>query len=113
MFAPPEAATMRRNTARFPATLACTVLALTTLAAPQAASAQVRDEGRFFTPEAVSRANQTIDRIKRERGKSVVVETYDAIPQNLQGDFRRLGKDPFYVQWVTDRVRSQNLDGVL
>ena len=80
---------------------------------PSPAKAQVRDNGKFFSPEAVTRANQTTDRIKREYNKNLVVETYDSVPSNLQAEYDRLGKDRFYSEWVNDRGRSLGINGVM
>jgi hypothetical protein len=78
-----------------------------------AASAQVRDDARFFSPQTVARANETIDRVRQQYRKTVVVETYDAVPGNLQGDLQQLGRDRFYAQWADNRMRSMSLDGLL
>ena len=96
---------------RIPTPLAAPALALLLLAS--AASAQVRDDARFFNAQTVARANDTIDRVRQQYRKTVVVETYDAVPGNLQGNLQQLGRDRFYAQWADDRMRSMNLDGLL
>src|SRR5690242_18853796 len=80
------------------------IFALSLLAAASTpARAQVQDQAGFFGADAISRANQTIDRIKRDNGKDVRIETYPSIPSNLQADFNRQGKDQFYEQWAQQR----------
>jgi len=75
--------------------------------------AQVQDQAGFFSADAVTRATQTIDRIKREHGKDLRFETYPGVPSNLQSDFQRLGKEQFYEQWAQDRGKALGLDGML
>src|SRR5688572_8855575 len=99
----------KTNTASF---AALTLLTLSlTAALPSTVDAQVRDDGGFFSAEAVSRANQTIDRIKREHNKGLVIETYPNIPPNLRDEFQRMNKDQFYGSWVDARARALGLDG--
>ena len=84
-----------------------------TLLMASSAVAQVQDDAGFFSADAVSKANQTIDRIKREHGKDLRIETYRQIPSNLQSDFQRLGKNAFYEQWAQQRGQALKLDGML
>jgi uncharacterized protein len=95
------------------ASLAALLALLFAAAATPSARAQVQDEAGFFSSDAVTRATQTIDRIKREHGKDLRIETYASIPSNLQADFQRLGKDPFYEQWAQQRGKTLGLDGML
>src|SRR6478672_2844564 len=97
---------------RAPSLAALIAVAMTAMATT-AVRAQVQDEAGFFSADAVSRANQTIDRIKRDQGKDVRIETYPSIPSNLQSDFQRLGKDQFFEQWAQQRGQQLWLDGML
>jgi len=79
---------------------------------PTPAGAQVRDDGKFFSADAISRANDMISRINREYGKGLIVETYERIPTDLQDEFQRYGKNSFYGRWLDVRAKSLGLDGV-
>src|SRR3954465_10778793 len=51
------------------------LLLLTAAAPSRAASNGIRDEAHFFSPGAVTQAQQTIDQIERRHSKDVMVET--------------------------------------
>ena len=61
------------------------LVALVALAAPQLRAAEVRDRARLFTPEAVARAETSLDRIEQRTKIPVVIETIESIP--------RIGRD--------------------
>lgn len=83
-------------------------------AAPATAAlvAEVRDDGNFFKPDAVRKANEIIKQIKDRHGKDLVIETYKEIPQDRKGDYRDESKAKFFDEWAQSRARSLEVNGV-
>ena len=65
---------------RIRAIYACPLVALVRSAHPQLRAAEVRDRARLFTPEAVARAETTLDRIERRTRIPAVIETIESVP---------------------------------
>ena len=66
---------------------------------------QVVDAAEFFSPEAQDRGDRVIRDIKQQFGRDVMVETYPAIPQELEGVYRKKGRERFYADWSDQRFR--------
>ncbi len=88
-------------------------VALAMLIAPAFALAQVRDDGGFFSPKAVAKANEEIALLKKERGKQLVIETYSTIPAAQRADLDAKGRQKFFADWSGQRFAEQRLNGVL
>src|SRR5262245_49754947 len=73
-------------------------------AAAFAINPQVHDNGKFFSSDAVSKADAQIKRISERYKKDVVIETFDKIPDSLLKKFTYDDKkrDPFFENWVSD-----------
>ena len=56
------------------------LVALVALAAPQLRAAEVRDRARLFTPEAVTKAEASLDRIEQRTRIPVVIEAIESVP---------------------------------
>jgi uncharacterized protein len=95
-----------------PALLIAPLLLLAGASHALAASSGVRDEARFFSPDAVDQANQIIQQINERHGKDLLIETFPQIPPDMKSQFDQLGKDPFFEQWARTRFQSQGVDGV-
>jgi S1-C subfamily serine protease len=76
----------------------------------------VRDEGKFFSPEAVQKANQDIALIAHRYGRDVLVETYASV---LAEDIERVKtmkpeeRLPYFRDWAEKRTRAESLNGVM
>jgi uncharacterized membrane protein YgcG len=83
--------------------------------APRAAAATsgVRDEAKFFSPDAISRAEGTLRQISQKHQKDVLVETFPSIPQDLQAKFQQEGKAQFFEGWANQLAHQSAVDGVL
>jgi uncharacterized protein len=93
--------------------LLLTPLLLLTAASPiRAASNGIRDEAHFFSPGAISEAQQIIDRIEQRHQKDVLIETFPTIPDDQKPKYEQLGKASFFSQWATSRARSQGVNGI-
>jgi hypothetical protein len=85
-------------------------LVFLTIAAP--AYSAIRDEGQLFSPAAVQEADTMLRQISRQHGKDVIVETFAAIPPNLQSRFNSMERSKFFREWASERARAQNINGV-
>src|SRR5205085_10116773 len=59
------------------------------LTLPGTARADVKDEGGFFSKEAVEKANRRIAEVKEKHKKDLVIETYSEVPKELRADFKK------------------------
>lgn len=99
-----------------PAALAaCAALALAPPAAAKGPPGgfRIKDEGKFFSKEALDKAENEIAAIKRDTGKDVLIETYAAIPEGLKGRYDAEGKEKFFRNWVDERARAEAVEGVV
>jgi uncharacterized protein len=75
------------------------------------AAAEVKDDAGFFSPDAVRKANQQLEEIKRRYDRSLVIETFKTVPEGkadkLAGaqDRRRV-----YDEWAKERARARDAD---
>jgi uncharacterized protein len=81
-----------------------------------AVAAGVKDDGGFFSKEAIEKANAEIKKIKDKYKKDVVIETYKAVPADKQDQLSRANKtqrNELFGNWVEERARQLELDGIL
>src|SRR5437762_7598634 len=92
------------------------LVVVTALVAPRRALAldpQVRDDGGFFSPQAVQQADDVIRPIKSAQGKDLMIETYPSIPPEMQSGYSADRKDQFFQQWAEKRGEDLGVNGVL
>jgi hypothetical protein len=77
-----------------------------------AARAEVRDDGNFFSPDAVQKANGAIDQMRRDVGKEMLIETYPAIPSERASEYHPENKDEFFRKWGNERATAAHVNGV-
>lgn len=83
------------------------ILSLVLLAAPVSASAQVRDDGNFFSPQTEQQLADRINDLRSRAGKKVVIETYPAIPAELRAE---ASAADFWDRWITSRGKAEGAD---
>jgi hypothetical protein len=77
---------------------------------------KVRDEAKFFSAEAIQKANQDIALIAHRYGRDVLIETYAAVPA---GDVDRVKamttkeRLMYFGDWARKRTQTQGLNGVM
>src|SRR3954463_15661970 len=76
------------------------------------ARAEVRDDGGFFSTDAVQRANTATQQMRRDLGKELLIETYPSVPSERAQEFQGSNKDAFFRKWGNERATSAHLDGV-
>src|SRR5581483_2581807 len=85
--------------------LACLLFAVT-------ANAQVRDDGGFFSADAVDRANSAIGQMKQETGRDLLIETFPSIPQERADQYRADNAAEFFREWANARGQAAHVKGV-
>jgi uncharacterized membrane protein YgcG len=73
---------------------------------------EVKDEGGFFKPEAISKANKLIRDIKNQHKKDLVIETYKGVSEKRKDDLEKLGKARFFEEWARNRARALEVNGI-
>lgn len=72
----------------------------------------VKDEGKFFSAEALEKANKQIRQLYTTFVCDVVVETVPAVPAELEAKYKELGKDKFFLEWAGKRAGELGVNGV-
>src|SRR6476469_4105208 len=81
----------------------------------QAAVAEVRDEGHFFSADAVSKANDIIKEIKQKYKKDLVIETVRQVPDNKKDEANSSDakvKGHFFANWAVERAKMEGVNGI-
>jgi uncharacterized membrane protein YgcG len=78
-----------------------------------AAAAQVVDNAGFFSPDAVSKANQQLADIHNQFGKDLRVETYSTIPDELKSSYSPDRKDKFFSEWAYKQAKAAGVQGAI
>ena len=80
-----------------------------------AAAPEVRDQGKFFSPEALKKADEQIREIYRKYGQDVLVETYGTVPgedvEKLKGMDNK-ARAEFFEKWAKERARERVINGL-
>src|SRR5688572_3539287 len=87
------------------------IMALLLAAGGGVAHAEVRDNARFFSEDAVRQANFDLRDIKQRHGKDLLIETHPTIPANMRSQLQQLGETKFYAQWTAQRATEAKIDG--
>ena len=93
------------------------ILLLSGLTSTTFADPGVKDDGQFFKPETVEKANTEIKQIKADYGKELVVETFLAIPEGLKDEWEaakddRQKRSDFFGKWIGERAHKLQVNGV-
>jgi uncharacterized membrane protein YgcG len=72
----------------------------------------VKDEGKFFSAEAVDKANKKIKEIYSKSRKDLVIETYASVPEG-----KKVPEDPkkraeFFDEWARSRSEELGVNGI-
>jgi uncharacterized membrane protein YgcG len=90
--------------------------ALAALLTPAAARAvyppPVKDDGKFFKPEALEKANKKIHEIYQKYRKDVVVQTIEALSPEEEKQLKDEGKAKFFEKFADKRAEDVGLNGV-
>jgi hypothetical protein len=90
-------------------------VALAVAARAHAVAPEIRDEGKFFSPEAVKKANEQLRDIYRKYGKDVLIETLASIPADHLEKVKAMSdkdKTAYFRKQVLDRVKERVVNGI-
>ncbi len=77
---------------------------------------KVKDEGKFFTPEAVERANREIAQISHRYGRDLLVETYPGVPAEDADRVKGMSaadRLAYFRGWARKRAEAERVNGVV
>jgi hypothetical protein len=87
-------------------------------ATPKTPTALIIDDGEFFGPSAIAKANQIIQETQRRWNKQLIVETFKEIPSDRSERFKEItitdkaALSKFYVDWANSRFSELHVNGV-
>ena len=90
-------------------------IALAITAPAQAVAPEVKDEGKFFSPEAVKKANKVIREIARRYGQDLFIDTVPSVPGDQAEKVKTMApaeRKKFFRNWATDRAQAAVVDGI-
>jgi len=82
------------------------------LISPACAAFGIKDEGKFFSADAVSKAEQRIKEIKEQTSKDLLIETFPEIPADRKKDYKPERKNEFFARWARENARQRKVAGV-
>jgi uncharacterized membrane protein YgcG len=91
------------------------VLDLTLIGRAAAVAPQIKDEAKFFSADAVKKANEQIRDIARKYGRDLLIETFPKVPDDQAEKVKAMSKaerEKFFVQWAERRMSDEVVNGV-
>ena len=76
---------------------------------------QVKDEAKFFSAEAVQKADRLIREIKDRHGKDLLIETFPTVPDDRAEKVKHMDRSErgrFFEEWARERARQEGVNGV-
>jgi hypothetical protein len=76
----------------------------------------VRDEAKFFSPEAVQKANQEIAQIAHRYGRDLLIESHATVPADDVDRVKAMNREErlrYFAEWAHKRTQAERLNGVL
>jgi hypothetical protein len=80
-----------------------------------AVAPDIRDDGHFFSPETVRKANVAIHDLMKNYGRDLVVETFASVPAEQREKVKAMERDErskFFHNWAMERVQALVVNGV-
>ena len=84
---------------------------LVSAGAARAVGPEVRDSAGLFSPAAVQQADAAIQKLQKELGKELLIETFAGVPENRKADYRR-SREEFFTSFVRERAQAARLNGI-
>jgi uncharacterized membrane protein YgcG len=72
----------------------------------------IKDDGKFFKPETLDKANKKIREIYEKYKKDVVVETIASLTADQESKLKEEGRDKFWAKLALDRARALGVNGI-
>ena len=76
---------------------------------------EIKDEGKFFSADAVKKANDIVREISRQSGRDLLVETFPTVPADQVEKVKAMSMDErsrYYRQWAEERAHRAVVNGV-
>src|SRR5947209_14362260 len=80
-----------------------------------AVAPEIRDEAKFFSPEAVKKANEQIREIFAKHGKDLLIETFPSVPADELDKVKAMdakAKAEYFSKQSIDRARQRVVNGI-
>jgi len=87
-----------------------------TFVADTLAAVPIRDDGGFFSADALAKGNAAIRNLRQRYHRDVIVETYQTVPADLAAgvDLKdSAAKQKLFQSWARDRLKASGRDAVL
>jgi uncharacterized membrane protein YgcG len=72
----------------------------------------IKDDGKFFKPETLEKANKKIREIYEKYRKDVIVETLPSLTADQEKKMKDEGRQKFFAKFALDRSKELGLNGV-
>ncbi len=72
----------------------------------------IKDDGKFFKPETLDKANKKIREIYENYKKDVVIETIPTLTADQEKQLKEEGKAKFFAKLALDRARALGVNGI-
>jgi len=80
-----------------------------------AVAPEIKDEAKFFSADAIKKANKQIREIERKFGKDLLIETLPAVPADQAAKVKAMSpeeREKFFRNWAVDRAEAAVVNGV-
>jgi hypothetical protein len=72
----------------------------------------IKDDGKFFKPDTLEKANKKIREIYQNYKKDVVIETLPALSADQEKKLKDEGKEKFFAKLAVDRAKELGVNGL-
>jgi hypothetical protein len=76
---------------------------------------EVKDGAGFFTPGALTKANQELAQIQKKYRKDLLIETFATVPADKADAVKKMDKQArnrFFETWAVERARGERVEGI-
>jgi hypothetical protein len=87
------------------------LIAVLAMLVPALVRADVHDNAQKFSQQALDDADRDITKMEHDHGKSLVIETFSAIPDD-QKAAEQADSKAFFQKWMRDRAQKLGVNGV-
>jgi uncharacterized membrane protein YgcG len=80
-----------------------------------AVAPEVKDDGKFFSAEAIKKANVELRAIARLYERDLLIETFASVPADQAEKVKAMSREErvkFFHQWATDRAETAVVNGI-
>ncbi|MFO0808492.1 MAG: serine protease [Gemmataceae bacterium] len=76
----------------------------------------IKDEGKFFSSEAIAKANEDVRQIAHRFGKELLIETYATVPERDVERVKAMSakeREDYFRDWARQRERAERIEGIV